>query len=126
MEYGDLIIAEDLTALEFREPSGDAAAVYDQPIGLHLLYDDPATGAEHYVVRYPAGVRCRAHTHTAAHTIVVVDGRLEVNGRVIGTGAYAHFPGNEPMRHQAAGDVPCHFILIFDGPFDVRILDEDD
>lgn len=118
------MIAEDLTALEFRRPSGNAAAVYDQPIGLHLLYEDPASGGEHYVVRYPAGVRCRAHTHTAAHTIVVIDGRLEVNGRVIGAGSYAHFPANEPMRHQAAGDAPCHFILIFHGPFDVSIVDE--
>ncbi len=118
------MIAEDLTSLEFRRPSGNAAAVYDQPIGLHLLYEDPASGGEHYVVRYPAGVRCRAHTHTAAHTIVVIDGRLEVNGRVIGAGSYAHFPANEPMRHQAAGDAPCHFILIFHGPFDVSIVDE--
>jgi quercetin dioxygenase-like cupin family protein len=123
VDYGKAVIAEDLTALEFRQPSGNAAAVYDQPIGLHLLYEDPASGAEHYVVRYPAGVLCRAHTHTAAHTIVVIDGRLEVNGRVIGAGSYAHFPANEPMRHQAAGDAPCHFILIFHGPFDVSIVD---
>ena len=123
MDYGKAVIAEDLTALEFHQPSGNAAAVYDQPIGLHLLYEDLGSGAEHYVVRYPAGVRCRAHTHTAAHTIVVIDGRLEVNGRVIGAGSYAHFPANEPMRHQAAGDAPCHFILIFHGPFDVSIVD---
>jgi quercetin dioxygenase-like cupin family protein len=124
VDYGKAVIAEDVTTLDFRPPSGNAASVYDQPIGLHLLYEDPASGAEHYVVRYPAGVRCRAHTHTAAHTIVVIDGRLEVNGRVIGAGSYAHFPANEPMRHQAAGEAPCHFILIFHGPFDVSILEK--
>jgi quercetin dioxygenase-like cupin family protein len=124
MDYGKAVIAERLAALEFRTPSGDAAAVYDQPIGLHLLYEDAESGGEHYVVRYPAGVRCRMHTHTAAHTIVVIDGRLDVNGRVIGAGAYAHFPANERMRHQAAEDAPCHFILIFHGPFDVTILEE--
>jgi quercetin dioxygenase-like cupin family protein len=124
MDYGKVVVAEGLTALEFRAPSGTAAAVYDQPIGLHLLFADSESGAEHYAVRYPAGVRCRVHAHTAAHTIVVIDGRLDVNGRVIGAGSYAHFPANEPMRHQAAGDAPCHFILIFDGPFDVTILEE--
>jgi quercetin dioxygenase-like cupin family protein len=124
MEYGKAVIAERLSALEFREPSGNAAEVYDQPIGLHLLFADPESGAEHYVVRYPAGIRCRAHTHAAAHTMVVLDGWLEANGRVIGPGSCAHFPANESMRHQAAGDAPCHFILILDGPFDVTILEE--
>jgi hypothetical protein len=28
------------------------------------------------------------------------------------------------MRHQAAGDVPCLFVLLFHGPFDVRLADE--
>jgi quercetin dioxygenase-like cupin family protein len=124
MDYGNATIADRLTALDFREPTGAAAAVYDRPIGLHLLYEDPASGEEHYVVRYPSGVRGRAHRHAAAHTFIVIDGQLEVNGRVIGPGSYAHFPANEVMRHQAAGDGPCHFVLIFHGPFDVTIVDE--
>jgi quercetin dioxygenase-like cupin family protein len=123
MEYGKAFISEGLTALDFREPSGTAAAVYDRPIGLHLLYENDPSGEEHYVVRYPAGVRGKAHSHTAAHTMVVIDGQLDVNGRVIGPGSYAHFPAGEVMRHQAAGVVPCHFVLIFHGPFDVTILD---
>ena len=124
MDYGKATIVEALTALDFRPPSGAAAAVYDQPIGLHLLYEDPESGEEHYVVRYPPGVRGQAHRHSAAHTIVILDGRLEVNGRIIGPGSYAHFPANSVMRHQAAGDEACHFILVFHGPFDVTILDE--
>jgi quercetin dioxygenase-like cupin family protein len=124
MDYGKAIIADGLTALDFREPSDTAAAVYDRPIGLHLLYEDPASGEEHYVVRYPSEVRGHAHSHTSAHTIVVIDGQLEVNGRIIGPGSYAHFPANEVMCHQAAGDGPCHFVLIFHGPFDVTILDD--
>ena len=123
MEYGNAIIADGLTALDFREPSGAAAAVYDRPIGLHLLYENPESGEEHYVVRYPSGVRGHAHTHSAAHTMVVIDGRLDVNGRIIGPGSYAHFRANAVMRHQAAGDEPCHFVLIFHGPFDVTIVD---
>ena len=125
MDYGKAIIADHLETLDFREPSGTAAAVYDRPIGLHLLYEDPASGGEHYVVRYPPAVRGHAHSHAAAHTIVVIDGQLEVNGRIIGTGSYAHFPANEVMRHQAAGDGPCHFVLIFHGPFDVTIRDDE-
>ena len=48
--------------------------IYDRPIGLRLLFADPGTGAEHYLVRYPARLTARRHTHTAAHTIVVLAG----------------------------------------------------
>jgi quercetin dioxygenase-like cupin family protein len=46
-----------------------------------------------------------------------------VNGRIIGPGSYAHFPANSVMRHQAAGDEVCHFVLVFHGPFDVTVVD---
>jgi quercetin dioxygenase-like cupin family protein len=49
---------------------------------------------------------------------------MEANGQTIGPGAYAHFPAQEPMRHQAAGDEPCLFVLIFHGPFDVEVLSD--
>lgn len=98
-------------------------AIYDRPIGLRLLHQDPESGAEHYLVRYPAGLTAQRHRHTVAQTIVVLDGRLEANGEVIGPGAYCHFAAGEPMRHAPAGDVPCLFVTIFHGPFDVESLD---
>ncbi|HEY3523289.1 MAG TPA: cupin domain-containing protein [Candidatus Limnocylindrales bacterium] len=122
MEYGPATIVDELRSLEVEAPDAAAGAVYDRPIGLRLLYEDPASGEEHYVVRYPAGVEGRLHRHRAAHTMVVIDGSLEVNGRVIGPGSYAHFPAGSPMRHQAAGGGPCLFVLIFHGPFDVEVL----
>jgi len=125
VEYGAAIIAGDLASLELKEPSPAAAAVYDQPIGLRLLYEDPGGGEEHYLVRYPAGLKGRPHRHTAAHTIVVLEGQLDANGRVIGPGSYAHFPAGQVMRHQAAGDASCLFVLLFHGPFDVRLAEED-
>ncbi|TMB91538.1 MAG: cupin domain-containing protein, partial [Chloroflexi bacterium] len=87
------------------------------------LYNDPGSGEEHYLIRYPAGLRGRTHRHTAAHTIVVLEGQLDANGQVIGPGAYAHFPAGEAMRHQAAADGPCLFVVLFHGPFDVQIVD---
>lgn len=99
--------------------------IYDRPIGLRLLSRDPRTGAEHYLVRYPAGVRCQRHTHSAAHTIVVIDGALEVDGELLPTGSYAHFPAGTPMRHQPAPGRDCLFVILFDGPFDVQQLDHE-
>ncbi len=115
-------IVDRLHSLELREPDAAAAAVYDRPIGLRLLYADSVSGEEHYLVRYPSGLKGRLHRHTAAHTIVVLEGQLEANGEVIGPGSYAHFPAGEPMRHQATEAGPCLFVLLFHGPFDVEVL----
>ncbi|HYA01142.1 MAG TPA: cupin domain-containing protein [Candidatus Binatia bacterium] len=123
MEYGRAIVAAELRSLELRPAEDAVAAIYDRPIGLRLLHQEPESGEEHYLVRYPAGVRCRAHRHTAAHTIVVLEGELEANGQVVGPGSYVHFPRGEPMRHQAAGGAPCLFVVLFHGPFDVALVE---
>lgn len=123
MEYGRAIVADDLRSVVLEEPAAEAAAVYDRSIGLRLLFAEPESGEEHYVVRYPAGVTARTHRHSAAHTIVVLEGALDANGHVIGPGSYAHFPAGEVMRHQPAGDGPCLFVILFHGPFDVELLD---
>jgi quercetin dioxygenase-like cupin family protein len=120
MEFGHAIIIDDLSSLELQSPGGAAAAIYDRAIGLRLLHEDLDSGEEHYLIRYPAGTRGRMHQHTAAHTIVVLEGRLLANDRVIGPRSYAHFPGGEPMRHEPAGDQACLFVIMFHGPFDVQ------
>lgn len=113
------VVVDRLHALELEESQ---PAIYDRPVGLRLLHQDPATGAEHYLVRYPAGLRAARHRHTAAHTIVVLDGRLEANGHVVGPGAYVHFPAGEPMHHAPTDGEDCLFVTIFDGTFDVEPL----
>jgi hypothetical protein len=76
------------------------------------------------LVRYRARLQGRLHEHSSAHTIVVVDGKLDDNGQIIGPQAYAHFPARQPMRHQTAGNDPCLFVIIFHGQFDVQIIDD--
>jgi quercetin dioxygenase-like cupin family protein len=121
MEYGRAVIVDDLGSVELG-PSH--SVIYDREIALRLLYEDPDTGAEHYLIRYPRGVRTRLHRHTAAHTIVVLEGRLEVNGQVVGPGAYCHFPAGEAMRHAPAGEGSCLFVIIFHGAVDVFPIDD--
>jgi quercetin dioxygenase-like cupin family protein len=113
------VIVERLADLEL-EPS--RPVIYDRPIAVRQLLRDPRTGAEHYLVRYPAGLRAQRHRHTAAHTLVVLEGRLAVNGRVIGPGSYCHLPAGEPMHHAPADGESCLFVIVFDGPFDVEPL----
>jgi len=123
MNYGEATIVDHLESLELHQPGPDAAAVYDRPIGLRQLLLDSASGEEHYLIRYPAGLSGQSHRHTVAHTIIVLQGQLDANGTVIGPGAYAHFPAGAVMRHQATRSGPCLFVVLFHGKFDVEIVD---
>ena len=116
------VIVADVRSVELRRAEQPA---YDRPFELESLYTDPRTGAEHYVVRYEAGTRASWHRHRAAHTIIVVAGKMMANGQVLGPGGYAHFPGGAPMLHEPAHDHDCTFVLIFDGPFDLEVLEGD-
>jgi quercetin dioxygenase-like cupin family protein len=123
MEFGNALIIDGLRTLALDPAGASAAAVDDRAVGVRLLYDEGDSGEEHYLIRYPGGVRGRAHEHTASHTIVVLEGTLDANGQLIGPGSYAHFPARQAMRHQAAGDDGCLFVILFHGPFDVHIVD---
>ena len=110
------LVVPDLGSLqlELSQP-----VIYDSPIGLRLLHLDPDSGAEHYLIRYPVGMTAERHHHTAAHTIVVLEGALEVDGQIVGPGSYCHFPPMTSMHHQPAQGTHCLFVTIFHGPFDV-------
>ncbi|HUO45527.1 MAG TPA: cupin domain-containing protein [Acidimicrobiia bacterium] len=117
MQLGPMVAVDDLRSMELGK---SRPVIYDRDIGLRLLFRDESTGAEHYVAEYPPGLVAQAHRHTAAHTVVVLDGQMQVNHEVIGPGSYCHFPAGEVMRHAPVGEDPCLFVVIFHGPFDVE------
>lgn len=110
------ILLDGLARLKLEDSQ---SGIYDRPISLKMLYQDPSSGAEHYLIRYPAGLRARRHRHSAAHTIIVLDGTMEANGQFLHAGSYAHFPAGIVMHHVPARDEHCLFVIIFDGPLDV-------
>jgi hypothetical protein len=82
--------------------------IYDHPIGIRLLYQDPMSGAEHYLVRYPPGMSALRHRHSAAHTIVVLEGKPIANGVRIGPGGYCTFsPDNRCTMPPREGTHAC-------------------
>lgn len=119
-EAGKPIYFDNLASLEVEwrklEP-------YDQPIGLKLLFEDPRTGVEHDLVRYPAGMKARWHRHTAGHAILLLEGHMHVNDRTLGPGDYCYLPPGEPMWHEQVEGESCLFVIMFDGPFDVAVVD---
>lgn len=122
MRFGDAVIFDQLDSVQMERSH---PIIYDREIELRLLHQDPDSGAEHYLVRYPAGLKARPHRHGVAHTIVVLKGRLAVNSEVVGPGAYCHFPAGESMFHAPADGGSCLFVTIFHGPFDVEPLGDD-
>lgn len=115
-----VILIDRLSRLDLEEAQPE---IYDRPIGLRMLYRDPVSGAEHYLIRYPAGLAARHHRHSAAHTIIVLDGEMTANGVVLHAGSYAHFAAGTAMHHAPADGVGCLFVIVFDGPFDVALVD---
>jgi quercetin dioxygenase-like cupin family protein len=115
------LVVRNLAALELPTRTLDP---YDRPIGLLSLHEDAPSGVEIYLVEYPAGMQARWHRHPSAHTMLVLRGELMVNGEVIGTGSLVRYPADEPMHHAPAGDGPCRFVIVFEGPFDVTVVDE--
>lgn len=114
------VMLDDLASLELEQAQPE---IYDRPIGLRLLYRDPSSGAEHYLIRYPPGLTAQRHRHTAAHTIIVLDGAMEIDGQLLHPGGFAHHPGGTVMRHAPAAGHHCRFVIIFHGPFDVVPVD---
>lgn len=58
MDYGRVVVADDLGTGEMRS---SRLVVYDRDIGVRLLFEDPDSGAEHYLIRYPTGLWTRLH-----------------------------------------------------------------
>jgi quercetin dioxygenase-like cupin family protein len=110
------VLLERLGSLELERSQPE---IYDRPIGLRLLYQDPISGAEHYLVRYPAGLRAEHHRNSAPHTIIVLEGAMELDGQILPPGSYAHHPPDTSMHHAPAPGQHCLFVIIFHGPFDV-------
>jgi quercetin dioxygenase-like cupin family protein len=110
------VLMNRLAALELEQSQ---PVIYDRPVGLRLLYQDPATGADHYLVRYPPGLRAQHHRHSAAHTIIVLDGAMQLDGQLLHPGSYAHHSAGVVMHHAPAPGQHCLFVSIFHGPFDV-------
>jgi quercetin dioxygenase-like cupin family protein len=117
-EASEPVLLDQLATSELRESQPE---IYDRPIGVRLLYRNPDTGAEHYLIRYRAGLQVKWHRHSAAHTFIVLEGALEANGRRFGAGSYCHFPAGTVMHHAPSRDEDCLFVAIFDGPQDVQL-----
>jgi quercetin dioxygenase-like cupin family protein len=86
------------------------------------LVEDPETGMEIRLVKYPAGVINSLHVHTCAHGMYVLEGTLVTNAGTYGPGHFVWFPTGIEMEHGATAEADVTVLFITNRQFDIRYL----
>jgi len=110
-------IAIDASALPWEER-------FNEKIGKALyrknLIEDPDTGMEVRLVKYPAGIINPLHTHPCAHGMYVLEGTLVANQRRYGPGNFVWFPEGVPMDHGATAEHDVIVLFITNKRFEIH------
>lgn len=84
------------------------------------LIEDPETGMEVRLVRYPAGVINPLHTHPCAHGMFVLEGTLVTHAGRFGPGQFVWFPEGMAMEHGATPEGDVTVLFITNKPFEIH------
>ncbi|MFB3923158.1 MAG: cupin domain-containing protein [Terriglobia bacterium] len=108
------------------------AMVWEERFNEHLqrvifrkdLFQDPETGMEIRLVRYPAGLVNPLHTHPCGHGMYVLEGTLVTHRGTFGPGSFVWFPEGEPMEHGATAERDVVVLFITNKPFRIDYLEK--
>jgi quercetin dioxygenase-like cupin family protein len=111
------LVSIDTAALPWEER-------YNEFLGKTLyrknLITDPETGMEIRIVKYPAGVINKLHTHPCAHGMYVLEGTLVTHAGQFGPGNFIWFPEGETMEHGATAEQDVVVLFITNKPFEIH------
>jgi quercetin dioxygenase-like cupin family protein len=114
------LIAIDTKSLPWEER-------YNEKLGRALyrknLIQDPETGMEIRLVRYPAGVINPRHTHPCAHGMYVLEGTLATHEGTYGPGHFVWFPESSVMEHGATAEGDATVLFITNKRFEIHYQD---
>ena len=82
------------------------------------LREDPKTGALELLARYPAGHVFAPHWHNANERIVMLEGKLSMDGEFLEPGGYAFLPAKQVQRMACVSTTRCAFYVYWDGKLD--------
>ena len=111
--------AIDVHALPWEERFSDKIG---GPLYRKNLIEDPDTGMEIRLVRYPAGVVNPLHTHPCAHGMYVLEGTLATQSGKYGPGHLLWFPEGMAMEHGATAEGDVTVLFITNKRFDIRYV----
>jgi len=115
------MIAIDTTAMPWEERY---MAALGRSNFRKLLLQDPYTGMEVRLVRYPAGFMTTWHTHPCAHGMYVLEGTLVTHAGNYGPGAFVWFPEGTLMEHGATMETDVVVVFITNKKFDIHFTEE--
>lgn len=88
------------------------------------LHEDPETGANVFVMRYPAGFTNPWHHHDCSHGIYVLTGTLNTPIGEFGPGNYVWFPEGSVHYHGATAESEVTFLFITNKKFNIMFADK--
>ena len=119
---GQAVIAIDTTTMPWEER-------YQEFLGKSnfrkQLLQDPDTGMEIKLLRYPAGFITTWHTHHCAHGMYVLEGTLVTHAGTFGPGGFVWFPEGMLMEHGATAETDVVMLFITNKKFDIHFLAEE-
>lgn len=86
------------------------------------LFEDPETGMEIRMVRYPAGVVNTRHTHPCGHGMYVLEGTLVTHAGSFGPGHFIWFPEGGEMEHGAAAGTDVTVLFVTNKKFEIHYV----
>jgi len=89
-----------------------------------LLVQDPDTGMEVRMVRYPAGYVTPWHTHPCAHGMYVLEGTLLTDKGRHGPGSFLWFPEGTAAEHGATPEAAVVALFITNKKFAIQYVDK--
>ena len=95
---------------------------HGQTVYRKLLLQDPDTGMEIRLLRYPAGVVIPWHTHPCAHGMYVLEGTLVTQAGSYGPGSFVWFPEGMAMHHGATAESDVTMLFINNKPMGIDYL----
>jgi quercetin dioxygenase-like cupin family protein len=90
-----------------------------------LLLQDPDTGMEIRMVRYPAGFVTTWHTHPCAHGMFVLEGTLVTHAGSFGPGGFVWFPEGMLMEHGATAETDVVALFITNKKFEIHFVEKE-
>ena len=91
-----------------------------RPLFRKNLMEDPDTGMEVRLVRYPAGIINPLHTHPCAHGMYVLEGTLVTHEGRYGPGHFVWFPEGSRMTHGASAEQDVTVLFITNKRFEIH------
>ena len=84
------------------------------------LIEDPDTGMEVRIVRYPAGIINPLHKHPCAHGMYVLEGTLVTHEGRYGPGHFVWFPEGSLVEHGASAEQDVTVLFITNKRFEIH------